>query len=125
MQRAVGVRKRKAASGCDLGSLRGQVPAPAPSPGRRGGLSILQHQSPFQPGIQRCSRAHRCASHHTARMAGTLALPASPDTVKRFMREEWGNPSKRSANLKLLRAVSVFAAGVIVARVWGEALFVQ
>jgi hypothetical protein len=58
-------------------------------------------------------------------MAGSNALSVTPEQMKRFLREEWRNPGKRSANLKLLRALSVFAAGVIVARVWGEALFVQ
>lgn len=38
--------------------------------------------------------------------------------------DEWKHPQKRQANLKLLRALAVFAAGVVVARNFGEALFV-
>jgi hypothetical protein len=47
-----------------------------------------------------------------------------PPELVATLKDEWEHPGKRSANLKLLRALAVFAAGVIVARNFGEALFV-
>ncbi len=40
------------------------------------------------------------------------------------LKDEWEHPQKRAVNLRLLRALAVFAAGVVVARNFGEALFV-
>lgn len=59
----------------------------------------------------------------------TPALPAPSGGKKKaqippWLVDEWEHPGKRQANLKLLRALAVFAAGVIVARNFGEALFV-
>lgn len=47
------------------------------------------------------------------------------DELKRELKDEFSNPAKRSANLKLFRALAVFIGGVIVARNFGEALFVS
>lgn len=40
------------------------------------------------------------------------------------LKDELTHSGKRAANLRLLRALAVFAAGVVVARNFGEALFV-
>jgi hypothetical protein len=62
-----------------------------------------------------------------------LGAPAAGDDTKGakkqhqippWLADEWKHPAKREANLKLLRALAVFAAGVLVARNFGEALFV-
>ena len=56
-------------------------------------------------------------------MAG--AAPVDVQKVQAFLKEEWRHPGKRQANLKLLLALGVFGGGVILARVYGEALFVS
>jgi hypothetical protein len=40
------------------------------------------------------------------------------------LKDEYTNEAKFAANLKLFRALAVFAGGIIVARSFGEALFV-
>jgi hypothetical protein len=50
--------------------------------------------------------------------------PFLPPALVETLKDEYQHPGKRAANLKLLRALAVFAAGVIVARNFGEALFV-
>jgi hypothetical protein len=47
------------------------------------------------------------------------------DRLKAQLKDEWQNDAKFSANLRLLRAIAVFASGIIVARNFGEALFAQ
>ena len=47
------------------------------------------------------------------------------DRLKAQLKDEWQNEAKFSANLRLLRAIAVFASGIIVARNFGEALFAQ
>lgn len=47
------------------------------------------------------------------------------DRLRMQLKDEWANPAKFAANLRLLRAVAVFAGGIIVARSFGEALFAQ
>ena len=50
---------------------------------------------------------------------------AGLDQLKAQLKDEWANEAKFSANLRLLRAIAVFASGIIVARNFGEALFAQ
>jgi len=55
----------------------------------------------------------------------TQGRPTS--TVERALadlKDEYHNDAKFKANLRLLRALAVFAAGVVVARNFGETLFV-
>lgn len=47
------------------------------------------------------------------------------ERLKRELEDEWKNDAKFKANLRILRAVAVFTAGVVVARNFGEALFVS
>jgi hypothetical protein len=56
-------------------------------------------------------------------MAGAAAVDV--EKLRAYLREEWRNPGKRQANLKLLLALGVFTGGVVVARFYGEALFVS
>lgn len=44
--------------------------------------------------------------------------------VSEWAREEWAHPGKRAANLRILRALLVFAGGVVASRCYGEYLFV-
>jgi hypothetical protein len=45
-------------------------------------------------------------------------------SVQRTLRSEWRDPERRSANLKIVRAIVVFAGSVFAIRSFGEALFV-
>lgn len=47
------------------------------------------------------------------------------EKLKAHIEEEYYNPAKFDANCKLVRAFAVFAAGIIIARNFGEALFVS
>jgi hypothetical protein len=47
------------------------------------------------------------------------------DKIKRQLQDEYQNQAKFTANLRLLKAIAIFTAGVVVARNFGEALFVQ
>jgi hypothetical protein len=49
---------------------------------------------------------------------------SSVERVVADLKDEYQNDAKFKANLRLLRAFAVFAAGVIVARNFGETLFV-
>jgi len=60
-----------------------------------------------------------------------LAAPSASSPGKKMLdrlvadlKDELTHSGKRAANLRLLRALAVFAAGVVVARNFGEALFV-
>lgn len=62
------------------------------------------------------------------------ALPSADDPsrsgwqwekMKVQLAEEYHNPAKWEANCKVVRAFLVFAAGVIISRNFGEALFVS
>jgi len=59
-------------------------------------------------------------------MAGSSASSVLPslEQIQKFVKSEYSNEAKRAANLRLLRALAVFATGVFVSRTWGEALFV-
>ena len=47
------------------------------------------------------------------------------EKLKDDLVDEYYHPEKFAANAKVLRAFAVFAAGIIVARNFGEALFVS
>lgn len=58
-------------------------------------------------------------------MAGAVVGSLDLNKAQKFLKDEWQHPGKRAANLRLLWALSVFTTGVVVARQFGEALFVS